>query len=129
MPIGDTGEEWLIDAYGCDASALRSEQVLRSLLRQVLEEIGLQPLAQGFWYSFPGEGGVTGMVPLRESHLTVHTYPEHGIAAFNLYCCRSSCAWPWRDRLRARLGAESVVARRFVRGLGGEPVKDGTRTQ
>lgn len=118
MPIGDTGEEWLVDAYGCDVSALKSEQTLRSLLGHVLEEVDLHPLGEGFWHSFPGEGGVTGLVPLQESHLTVHTYPEHRIAAFNLYCCRSACFWPWESRLQTLLGAERVSVRRFVRGLG-----------
>ena len=40
------------------------------------------------WHKFGGEGGVTGLIMLTESHLACHTYPEYQTATFNLYCCR-----------------------------------------
>jgi len=58
-----------------------------------------------------GEGGVTGLVMLTESHLACHTYPEFGVATFNLYCCRERPAWAWEERLREMLGAREVQVR------------------
>lgn len=118
MPVGDMGEEWIVDAYGCSAGALRDVSRLRTLVRRILEEATLHALSDGFWHTFPNEGGVTGLVPLSESHLAVHTYPEHGVAAFNLYCCRSGCSWPWEEGLRAALGATDVKVLRVERGRG-----------
>jgi len=116
MPVGDIGEEWIIDAFGCDSNPLRNLSVLRSLTHSILTEVGLHPLNDGFWHVFPGEGGVTGLIPLTESHLALHTYPEHGVAALNLYCCRSGCAWAWKQRLQEALGASDVTVRRVQRG-------------
>src|SRR4051812_26682465 len=65
---------------------------------------------------FPGEGGITGLLLLTESHLACHTFPERGFAAFNLYCCRPGAEWPWPERLRVALGAETVLVRRLARG-------------
>jgi len=43
------------------------------------------PLDSRF-HSFGG-GGVTGVVLLKESHISVHTWPEHGFAAVDVFMC------------------------------------------
>lgn len=68
------------------------------------------------WHTFPGAGGVTGLYLLTESHLACHTYPELGVATFNLYTCRSRPEWPWRERLATELGARCVTVRVAERG-------------
>jgi S-adenosylmethionine decarboxylase len=109
------GTEWLIEATGCDAAALRSEADIRSILDLVIADLGLRPIGS-VWHKFGGEGGVTGLVALTESHLACHTYPEHGTATFNLYCCRTRPEWDWNANLRAKLAATLVVVTRIERG-------------
>jgi len=111
-----TGVEWLVDAHGCAPLALRSRETLARLFERIVAELGLRPAGEAVWHVFPGEGGVTGLLLLSESHLTCHTFPEHGYAGFNLYCCRPRAAWPWEPRLREVLGATSVSVRRVARG-------------
>lgn len=109
------GTEWLIEANGCDAVALRDEALVRVVLHSVIEDLGLKSIGD-VWHKFPGEGGVTGMIALTESHLACHTYPEHGIATFNLYCCRTRPEWNWQERLTELLGAASVNVTKIERG-------------
>ncbi len=109
------GTEWLIEAAMCDAAALRDETLLRGLFDRVMEELGLKAVGE-VWHKFEGEGGVTALVALTESHLACHTYPEHRTATFNLYCCRSRPEWDWETNLKAVLGAESVIVNKFERG-------------
>jgi len=109
------GTEWLIEASGCDPAALRSEQLMRELFDRIMSEVGLKSVG-AVWHKFEGEGGVTGLIALTESHLACHTYPEHGTATFNLYCCRSRPEWDWSGSLKDLLGAESVIVTRFERG-------------
>ncbi|MCV4783507.1 S-adenosylmethionine decarboxylase, partial [Escherichia coli] len=45
-----------------------------------------------------------------------HTYPEHGIATFNLYCCRERPQWNWKEKLTHSLGAQSVRIIKIERG-------------
>ena len=111
-----TGTEWIVDAHGCEPRLLRSREALEALLAQVVEELGLQAAGEAQWRVFPGEGGVTGLLLLTESHLACHTFPESGFAAFNLYCCRAREDWPWRERLERALGAREVAVRRIERG-------------
>lgn len=110
------GVEWLVEALGCDAVRLRDLAAVRGVCDAVLAGLGLCRLGDGLWHAFPEPGGVTGLVLLAESHLACHTYPEHGLATFNLYCCRPRPRWPWEDRLRESLGAASVVVRSVPRG-------------
>jgi len=109
------GSEWLIDAAGCNEDALRSVETMNRLFARVVGELGLNPLHDPAWHVFPGPGGITGFVMLTESHLSVHTYPEHGIATINLYCCRPRPEWPWQERLTEILGATTVRVREMER--------------
>ena len=110
------GTEWLIEASGCDAEALRDVARLRGVFARAIEELGLHVVGSQLWHKFPGEGGATGLAMLTESHLACHTYPEFGVATFNLYCCRERAEWPWAERLSEMLGAREVS----VRGLSRE---------
>lgn len=113
------GTEWLVDAHGCRADALRDLAVVRSLLEKVLVRLELRVVGEGAWHKFGGEGGVTGVYLLTESHLSVHTYPEHQIATLNLYCCRPRALidrFPWNDEIERAFGATRVEVRIVDRG-------------
>ena len=109
------GTEWLIEASGCDPAKLRDISALRAVLDSVIAELGLKTI-DSVWHTFPGEGGVTGLVALTESHLACHTYPEHQTATFNLYCCRSRPEWRWEEALVDMLSAGEVAITRIDRG-------------
>jgi S-adenosylmethionine decarboxylase len=109
------GTEWLIEATNCDPDALRDEVIIRGVLDQVIADLGLRSVGS-VWHKFPGEGGVTGLIALTESHLACHTYPENGTATFNLYCCRERPRWNWERELAERLGARDVTVTEFQRG-------------
>ena len=109
------GTEWLVEAEGCDADSLRDEALLKVAFARIINELGLK-IIDSVWHKFPGQGGVTGMAALTESHLTCHTYPEHGIATFNLYCCRSRPEWDWESNLKEILRAADVRVTKLQRG-------------
>ena len=62
------GTEWLIEAKGCEPDALRDETALKAVLASVITDLGLKAVGE-VWHKFPGEGGVTGLIALTESHL------------------------------------------------------------
>src|SRR5712692_10501979 len=109
------GIEWLIDASGCDAASLANKRCLTHLLYSVLERLSLTTVGKPRRYRLSTNGGLTGVLLLKESHLTCHTFPELGLAAFNLYVCRARRPFPWHDELRHRLKARRVRVRRISR--------------
>lgn len=116
-PSMEIGTEWLVEAAGCRADALRDPLLLDALFARIIAELELKPLHAPAWHIFPDPGGITGFVMLSESHLAIHTYPEHGIATINLYCCRARPDWPWPARLTDILGATDVRVRTVDRSM------------
>lgn len=110
-----SGEEWVVDASGCDPSSLASGEKLESLFAAMIDALALHPVLPAAWHQFPGPGGWTGYVLLAESHLAVHTFPEHGTLCLNLFCCRPRTEWSYGEELARRFGAKSVSIRRVER--------------
>jgi len=117
------GCEWIVDASGCPGELLRSLETLQTVCDRVIRELELQVVDSPLWHQFPDPGGVTGLCLLSESHLACHTWPEYGIATFNLFCCRRRREWPWESRLREMLLADVVSVRIAERGSLTSPVK------
>ncbi|HEY8207873.1 MAG TPA: adenosylmethionine decarboxylase [Myxococcaceae bacterium] len=113
-----SGVEWIVEAFGCDAGRLRSQQALEALFARAVQELALKPTQPAQWHVFPEPGGVTALLLLSESHLTIHTFPESRYAALNLYCCRPRPRWDFAARLREAIGAERVEVRELARGPG-----------
>jgi S-adenosylmethionine decarboxylase len=109
------GTEWIVEAYSCDPTILRDISQLQELFGAMTEEIGLHAAAPAQWKQFPMPGGVTGMLLLSESHLTIHTFPEFGSACLNLFCCRHREDWDFDQKLREHLQADHVVVRKLER--------------
>ncbi|ELX11719.1 S-adenosylmethionine decarboxylase proenzyme SpeH [Janthinobacterium sp. HH01] len=83
------GTHLLADLGGIAAEKLGNCAELDALLRAAAEAAGARVLFSHF-HGF-GEGqGVTGVVLLAESHITIHTWPECGFAAADLFMCGSA---------------------------------------
>ena len=117
------GREWVVDAHGCDPVRLADPAVLRALFARLVAILDLRPVAPVQWHVFPsagGEpGGVTGLALLAESHLAVHTFPEHGSLCLNLFCCRPRDDWDIAAELAPFVAAKefSVSVQRLERNL------------
>ncbi len=95
------GTHLLLDLRSCEASLLDDETYIRESLTLAAETAGATVLSARFHKFSPM--GVTGVVLISESHLCIHTWPEHGYAAVDIFTCGSA--------LRAQEAADVVVAR------------------
>jgi S-adenosylmethionine decarboxylase proenzyme len=75
--------EW----YGCpaDTPEFTRADALRKLCLDATAEAGLTIVGDSFHQFEPQ--GVTGTVLLAESHLAIHTWPEHGFVTVDVYVC------------------------------------------
>jgi S-adenosylmethionine decarboxylase len=112
-----TGQEWLVDASGCAPERLRDRAALAALFEELIVLLGLKVVGQPQWHVFPAPGGVTGLALLAESHLAIHTFPENGFAALNVYCCRTRPRPDFEAMVARHLGAQGCSVRELARGV------------
>jgi S-adenosylmethionine decarboxylase len=106
------GSHILADLYGVDAGALRDGVLLESMLCRAAQAAGARVLGSHF-HSFGATDGVTGVVLLAESHISIHTWPESGLAAADIFMC----GWADPERALAILVAELAPSHRQIRTL------------
>ena len=80
------GTHLLADLSGIAPERLRDGAALEQLLRGAAIAAGAQVLHSHF-HSFGAGMGVTGVVLLAESHISIHTWPECGFAAVDIFMC------------------------------------------
>lgn len=110
-----TGIEWVIDAAGCSSRSLSDLQSARILFDEIIRELNLHPLGETQWHQFPETGAITGLCLLAESHLTFHTFPEHGSMCLNIFCCVPRAEWNFEGIFRRIFEARSVTVRQLSR--------------
>lgn len=82
-----SGQHWTLDLSGCACPArlLRERNYLEEVCRAACHSVGLNVVGSLFHQFEPV--GVTGVVLLAESHLSVHTWPDQGFVALDVYVC------------------------------------------
>ena len=96
---------------------MRDPTRLESLFASLIEGMDLHPAAPTQWHLFPSPGGITGVSLLRESHIAVHTFPEHGTLCLDVFCCRPRPDWDFAGYLQREFGASHVGVRALERPL------------
>jgi S-adenosylmethionine decarboxylase len=61
---------------------------------------------------------VSGVAVLAESHISVHTWPEIGYGAFDVFMCGDAEPWRAVDVLKAAFGTQDVRVTELLRGEG-----------
>jgi S-adenosylmethionine decarboxylase len=85
-PISETvGKHCILELYGCDQARLDDEAFLRDTITSAANRAGAT-LLNLITHRFEPQG-VTGLALLAESHISIHTWPESGYAAVDVFTC------------------------------------------
>jgi len=110
------GKHLLLELKDCNEEALNDLGFLRSTLVEAAKDCGATVLGESFHPFNPH--GVSGVVIIAESHLSVHTWPEYGYAAVDIFTCGDSVQ-PEKaaEVLIRKLGAKNHSLIEIQRGL------------
>jgi len=107
------GEHALIDIEG--ARRLDDPAFLERVMREAARAANARVVGANI-HPF-GEGqGVTGVLLLAESHISVHTWPEHNFAAFDIFMCGSAVAGEAVATIAQAFPEAAIATRIFTRG-------------
>ena len=114
------GTHLLLDFYEVSSEHLMDASLLSQALCAAARAAGMTPLLpKPVLHRFPG-GGLTGFMPLAESHIAFHGYPEFGYLAADVFTCGDDPGAPDRAVavLTEALAPGRVCVRRVRRGEG-----------
>ena len=106
----------ILDYYECPEEVLDDIPFIEKAMVGAAEFMGATVVASKFHQFSPY--GVSGTVVIAESHLTVHTWPEHGYAAVDVFTCGETVdPWISCNYLKEKFSAENMTAREIKRGI------------
>jgi len=110
------GKHLLLELKDCDREVLNNLEFLKGMLSAAASEAGATVLGESFHQFSPQ--GVSGAVIIAESHLFIHTWPECGYAAVDIFTCGNSVK-PEKaaQKLIKELGAKSHSILEIKRGI------------
>lgn len=109
------GAHLLADLYGITPDKLTDADIIETLLRNSAQAAGAVILHSHFHTFGPGQG-VTGVVLLAESHISIHTWPEFGFAAADIFMCGNSAPQRALEVIQTALQASSSSVQTIERG-------------
>lgn len=84
-PTHALGKHIILELYDCLAHLLESPEQSKTFLLEAAKKMGAVVVSTDFHAFSPY--GVSGVVVIKESHLTIHTWPEHRYAAIDVFTC------------------------------------------
>ncbi len=79
------GRHLLLELKDCDKEVLNDLDFLKECLREAAIQCGATVVGESFYHFSPY--GVSGVVNIAESHISIHTWPEYSYAAVDIFTC------------------------------------------
>ncbi len=106
----------LVELWDADKETLNSVTDTRTALLEAARHAKVTVLHSAFHRFSPV--GVSGVVVIAESHITIHTWPEVGYAAADVFTCGDQAVPELAaEHLAKALGAKRVEVKRLIRGV------------
>ncbi|MFZ5965812.1 MAG: adenosylmethionine decarboxylase [Bacillota bacterium] len=116
MKIEQLGRHILAEFYNCDYDILNDHALIEKHMIEAAENANATVVKSCFHMFNPW--GVSGVVVIQESHLTIHTWPELGYAAVDLFTCGDEVnPWIAFEYLKEKFHADITETNEVPRGL------------
>lgn len=111
----------IIDGYGSDREVMASRELVYDLLDRYPGEIGMTKIAPPYVFRYvgvkPEDWGISGIVPIAESHISIHTFVERCMVNIDVFSCKEFDSERIVRDLRDRLKLTRTRSYLLRRGL------------
>jgi S-adenosylmethionine decarboxylase len=120
--MNELGRHILAEIYGCDAEILNNKEFIETIMVDSALKAGAE-IREVAFHKFSPQG-ISGVVIISESHLTIHTWPELGYAAVDVFTCGDRIN-PWNacNYMTEKFNAKNMTATEIKRGIFEQVVK------
>jgi spermidine synthase len=109
------GKHIIVEYFDCDSEALQDVVFIETSMIKAAEMAGATIISSSFHHFSPF--GVSGVIVIQESHLSIHTWPEYGFASVDIFTCGESVdPWISYNYLKTSLKASHGSAVEMNRG-------------
>ena len=108
------GNHILVEFMNCSQEIMNDVSKIESNMVSAAQLAGATVINSTFHHFSPF--GVSGVIVIQESHLAIHTWPEYGYAAVDLFTCGEIDAWLSFDFLKKSFLAQSYSVVEMKRG-------------
>ncbi|MDD2443832.1 MAG: adenosylmethionine decarboxylase [Desulfotomaculaceae bacterium] len=113
------GRHVLAEICGCDFGILNNIKMVEEIMVNAALEAGAE-VRECVFHKFSPQG-VSGVVVISESHLAIHTWPELGYAAVDIFTCGERVdPWDACKYLTDHFHAKNIMAKEMKRGINTE---------
>ncbi|MBP9884808.1 MAG: S-adenosylmethionine decarboxylase proenzyme [Leptospiraceae bacterium] len=110
------GKHSIAEYYDCDREIINDQDLIEKLMIEAVEISGAT-LVKTVFHKFSPHG-VTGIVVVAESHFAIHTWPEYGYCAVDIFTCGDVIDNRLAlDHIKKQLCAKSVSVLEMKRGI------------
>jgi S-adenosylmethionine decarboxylase len=90
--IDGQGNHLMLEGYGGDLDKLDNKDLIKNILKLLPTKLGLtnisEPLVVDHSAKNEIENGISGVILMAESHISIHTYPKKNFAVMDLFSCK-----------------------------------------
>jgi len=120
IPLKTRGKHLILDLFDCNEKMLRDKNALRGLLDSLPPLMGMRKISPVFVFKHEGkgeydEGGLSAIVLIAESHVSVHTFPQKRSAQVDVFSCKAFDSKKAQALITAFFKAKRTKARVLMR--------------
>jgi len=113
---GTAARQLIADMYGCSSGILNDPEIIKNTARRAVEMIGAEIVEECVHRFSPV--GITYFAVITTSHFSIHTWPELGYAAVDIFSCSADVPESVAQFLKSAFRASSVRTRMVERIIG-----------
>ena len=109
-----------MDMYGCNKKKLKDVNFVFTFLDELPSMIGMTKIMPPYTFSYSGlkpeDWGVSGIVLIAESHISLHTFPEKNYVSLDIFSCNNFDVEATVDIIASKFEAKTYEKNFLMRG-------------